>query len=180
MLAWKWFSLIWGHEGVSLPLGSARITHGNVLLTFPPFGWRAVACGWTASSSCIIVIFFGFALTPTGGKIPHYFSQYNAPCSTAAQRKSQSAMFPVPHRNLPTPESYSTITYFQMIFFYIHIRPIACAGMLEQFTAGAQAESDSSDKVAAAPQCSVGNGVKQGWASVSSGSSLRSIKCRLF
>lgn len=50
------------------------------------------------------------ALTPTGGNIPHDFSQYNAPCSTAVQNKIQAFIFYFPHCKLPALKTYSTIT----------------------------------------------------------------------
>lgn len=56
------------------------------------------------------------ALTPTGGNIPHYFSQYNGPCSTEAQHKIQSSIFPFPHRKLPTPKTDPTITCMRQLY----------------------------------------------------------------
>lgn len=82
------------------------------------------------------------ALTPTGENIPHYFSQNNGPCSTEAQHKIQSAVFSFPHRNLLTPKTYPTITYFQCFFSLknLYICSIACARMLDQFTADTHRE----------------------------------------
>lgn len=61
---------------------------------------------WLASCrirlNCFFILYLS-ALTPTGGNIPHYFSQYNGPCSAAAQHKIPTVAFPFPHRKLPAP-----------------------------------------------------------------------------
>lgn len=90
----------------------------------------------------LLLHFVFSALTPTGGNIPHYFSQYNGPCSTEAQHKIQSAIFPFPHRKLPTPKNlshdyiFSNYIYIILFLHLAYICPTACAGMLDQFTAG--------------------------------------------
>lgn len=95
------------------------------------------------------------ALKPTGANIPHYFSECNAPCSTASQLKIQCVIFSFPHLNLPTPKSYSTITYFQMICFFLYLHSPHClrrdAGPIHRGRERQQWQ------VAAAQQCTVGN-----------------------
>lgn len=52
-------------------------------------GFAYLPTVWLASCrirlNCFFIFVFFSALTPTGGNIPHYFSQYNDPCSTEAQ-----------------------------------------------------------------------------------------------
>lgn len=77
------------------------------------------------------------ALTPTGGNIPAYFSQCNGPCSTEAQRKIQSPIFSFLHASsCQRRERIPRLHIFKWYFFCIYICPTACAGMLDQRTAG--------------------------------------------
>lgn len=133
---------------------------------------------WLASCrirlNCFFILYLS-ALTPTGGNIPHYFSQYNGPCSAAAQHKIPTVAFPFPHRKLPAPiqnlfHDRTKLILLLMINVFppppstIYVRPIACAGMLDQFTAGTrtQGATAATRSLAAAQQCNLGNVVSGG------------------
>lgn len=103
------------------------------------------------------------ALTPTGGNIPDYFSQCNGPCSTEAQRKIQSPIFSFLHasscqRRGRIPRLHIFKWYF---FFASTFAPLPAQGCWTNAPRALSGRERQQWQVAAAQQCSVGNGVKQ-------------------
>lgn len=135
----------WGQSGAQIRLFSRFLSletpqliraHWSGSLTCPPSGWRAVAYDWIASSSCI------FCVNTYKGKYSAFLSKYRSVLHRGTRRNPPSHIF-LPSSQLPTPYWMFQITFFQWIS-PIYIFPIACAGMLNQFTdMGTWAERDS-------------------------------------
>lgn len=92
--------------------------HGKGFAYLPTV-WLA---SWRIRLNCFFILYFPY-LTPTVWNIPHYFSQFNGPCSKEAQRKIQSPIFPSlvaggSHRK------HLTISYFPMKFLHEHFPPL--------------------------------------------------------
>lgn len=96
------------------------------------------------------------ALTPTGGNIPHYFSQYNGPCSTEAQHKIQSSIFPFPHRKFRIPRLH-IFKWWNFFFSTSTFAPLPAQGCWTNSPLALTGRERQQWQVAAAQQCSVGN-----------------------
>lgn len=120
--------------------------HEKGLLTSPPFGWRAGASDWIASSSCI------FCVNTYSGKkylSALFLSMWRSVLHRGATQN------PVPHIFLPSSQAadaengshdhiFSNDFFF---FFYVYIWPLCLrrdAGPIHR--GHPQAESDGSDK----------------------------------
>ena len=171
----------WGRgEGglslLSLWPGENKRTGGRIIIikkgglpSYLPTVWLA-SC--RIRLNCFFILYFIFffsALTPTGGNIPHYFSQYTT--VRAPQRRSAKSNLPCLPSLIASRRRRSffpAVTYFHLVYSNSSsprcplpacLLPAACAGMLDQLTAGtSQAAGERQQRqVAAAQRCSMGN-----------------------
>lgn len=142
---------------LSLTWPVATIAHGNGFLTFPPFGWRAVASDWIASSSCIF-------------SVSTYEGKYSALLLTIhiSILHRGAAQIPISH-SPPFPSSQAASAeevFHDYIFSIDRYRYIFCTSIFAPLPAQGcwtspprvhTGRERQQWQVAAAQQCSVGN-----------------------
>lgn len=82
---------------INTPVSSLPDPPAASALTCPLFGWRAVSFGWTASSSCVCLLFFSFSFffcVTTGryslSTLSHWWNKVRSPRWSMAVEEGQS------------------------------------------------------------------------------------------